>query len=100
MRRGIAAIASGRRQERLRAFEIGYVAAGVGKCGNRGGVVAQPFLDDLRLLGRPDPPAVAEDEVAADPGTDQDGELRGREEPQPAAAGRDGGRPVRRAPWC
>ena len=82
------------------ALEIGDVAASVGKRGNRGRVVAQPFLDDLRLLGRPDPPAVAEDEVAADPGADEDRELRVGEELQPPPACRDGRRQRERAPWC
>ena len=81
--------ASARRQERLPAFEIGDVAASFGKRGNGGGVV-QTFLDDLRLFGRPDPPAVAEDEVAADPGADEDRRLCRREEPEPPTAGGDG----------
>ena len=100
MRRGPEMPVSARRQERLLALEIGDVPASVGKRGDRGRVVSQPFLDDLRLLGRPDPPAVAEDEVAADPGADEDRELRAGEELQPPPACRDGRRQRERAPWC
>ena len=56
------------------------------------GSSSQPLLDDLRLLGRSHPPAVAEDEVAADPGADEDRELRAGEELQPPPTCRDGRR--------
>ena len=66
------------RQEGLPALEVGHLAASVSKCG-RGGRIAQSRLDDLRFFGRPDPPAMVEDEVSADPGTDGDGRRRRRQ---------------------